>query len=73
MLPDYGKVWYDDNSTANILSLTNLVESTYSYTTHTNMMLFIGLYVFNPTYNTANSNVVTIVEENMVGSTIRQI
>ena len=88
MVPYYGKVWYDDKFIANILSLTNLVHNyivfydSYQYnyfTVHTN----IGsiklrrnkqcLYVFKPTYTTSKSNVVTIVEVNMVGFTIRQI
>ena len=32
-----------------------------------------GLYVFNNTYTTENSNIVTTVEENMVVLTSRQI
>ena len=86
MVPDYVKVWYDDKSIANIFSLTNLVKKyivtydshqDYSFTVHTNrgiifsMIYKQGMYVLNPTYTTANSNVVTTVEENMVEFTSR--
>ena len=88
VVPDYGKFWYEDKSIANIFSLNNLVKKyrvTYdshqdgSFTVHTNIGIiqFIrnkqGLYVFKTTYNTEISNVVTTVEENIVGFTSRQI
>ena len=88
MIPDYGKVWYDDKSIANIFSLTNLVKKyrvSYeshqddAFTVHTNIGIINsrrnkqGLYFFRLTYTTANSNVSTTVEENMVGFTSRQI
>ena len=88
MVPDYCQVWYDNNSIANIFSLTNLVNKyrvTYdshqydAFTVHTNIWIikFIinkqVLYVFNTTHTAANPNVVTTVEENMVGFTSRQI
>ena len=35
MVPDYGKVWYDDNLIANIFSLTNLVKKyRFTYDSH---------------------------------------
>ena len=81
-------MWYEYKSIKNILSLTNLVKKyrvTYdphqddNFTVQTNIGIISfrrnkqGLYVFNPTYITENSNVVTTVEENMVGFTRRQI
>ena len=84
MVPDYGKLCYDDKSVANILSLPNLVNKyrvTYdshqndAFTVHTNRGITKfrrnkqGLYVFNPTYTTEKSNVVTTLEGNMVGFT----
>ena len=88
MFPDYGKVWYDDKSIVNIFSLTNLVNKyivtyeahqDYYFVVHTNIWIIKYrinkkvIYVFKPTYNKANSNVVTTVEENMVEFTSRQI
>ena len=88
MVTDYGKVCYDDNAIENIFSLTNLVNKyrvTYesyqygAFSVHTNIRIIKfrinkqGLYVFNITYTTANSNIDTTVEENMVGFTIRKI
>ena len=82
VVPAYGKVWYDDKAKANILSLSNLVKKYRipydshkddALTVHTNrgMIKFIinkqELYVFKTTYTTENSNVVTTVEENMLG------
>ena len=88
MVPDYGKVWYDNKDMENIFSLTNLVKKeifTYdphqddTSTVHTNIGIIKfrrnkqGLYVFNLTYTTANLNVVNTVEDNMMGLTRRQI
>ena len=88
VVPDYDKVWYDDKAIANILSLTNLVKKyrvTYeshqddAFTVHTNRGIIQfrrnkqGLYAFKTTYTTENFNAVITLEENMVGSTIRQI
>ena len=67
VVPDYGKLCYDDKSVANILSLPNLVNKyrvTYdshqddAFNVHTNRGITKfrrnkqGLYVFNPTYTT---------------------
>ena len=41
MVPDYGKVWYDDKDIVNISSLTNFSINTESHMTHTNMMVLI--------------------------------
>ena len=86
MVLDYDKMWYDDKSIENIFSLTNLVKKyrvTYDsqqdddFTVHTNIGIikFIinkkALYVFNPTYTTANSNVFTTLGKTMVGFTRR--
>ena len=88
MVPDYGKLWYDDKAIANISALTNLVMKyrvTYEshqyndFDVHTNIGIIKfmrnkqGLYVFNYTYNISNSNVVTTVEENIARFNIRQI
>ena len=88
MVTDYRKLWYDDKAIANIFSLNNLVNKyrvtydshqDYSLTVHADIVIIKfrinkqGLYVFKPTYTTANSNVVTKVEKNMVGFTSRQI
>ena len=77
MVPKYGKVWYDDKSIANIFSLTNLVkkyivtydshqDDAFSVCTNRGIIKFSinkqGIYVLNPTYITANYNVVTTVE-----------
>ena len=84
MVPDYGKVWYDDKYIVNIFSLTNFFNKyrvTYdshqdgALTVHKNRAIIKfrrnkqGLYVFNLTYTTENSNVITTAEENMVGFT----
>ena len=81
-------MWYDDKATANISSLNNLVKKYivtydlyqyYDFTVHTNIGIIKfrrnkqGLYVFNTPYNTANSNVFTTAEENMVEFISRQI
>ena len=81
MVPEYGKVWYDDKSKADILSLTNLVKKyrftyeshqDYTFTAHTNRGIINsrtnkqGKCFFNPTYTTENYNVVTTAEENML-------
>ena len=88
ILPDCGKVWYNDKSIANIFSLTNLVKKYrvtydshqyYAFTIHTNRGIIKFkrnkqvIYGFNPTYTTSNSNVVTTVEENMVRFTTIKI
>ena len=88
MVPDYGKLWYDDKAIANISALTNLVMKyrvTYEshqyndFDVHTNIGIIKfmrnkqGLYVFNYTYNISNSNVVTTAKESMVGFKSRQI
>ena len=88
VVPYYGKVWYDDNGIANIFSLTNFFNKfrvaydshqDYAFNVHTNRgrIKFIinkqGIYVYNPTYITEKSNVVTTVEENMVVFTSIQI
>ena len=72
-------MWYDDKDIANILSLTNLVKNyrvvydsnqDYAFTVDTNKgMINIrrnkqGLYLFNTTYTTANSNVITAIYGN---------
>ena len=77
ILPDYGKMWYDDKAVANIFSLTNLVnkyrvayeshqEDAFSVRTNKGIIKFSrnkqGLYVFKPIYTTENSNVVTTVK-----------
>ena len=77
MVPDYGKLWYDDKSIANIFSITIFFKKyifTYesyqddTFTVHNNrgiVKLRInkqGLYVFKSTYTTENSNLVTAVE-----------
>ena len=82
MVSDYGKLWYEDKDIANIFSLTNLVNKyrvTYDshqdddFTVHASRGISKfrrnkqGIYVFNPTYTTENSNVVTAVEANVVG------
>ena len=87
IVPDYVKVRYEDRDIANIFSLTNLVKKkgvTYeshqydAFSIHTNRGIIKlsrnkqGLYVFNPTYTTANS-IFTTVEENMARFTSRQI
>ena len=41
MVPDYGKLWYDDKAVANIFSLTNFSINTDLPMTHTNMMLLL--------------------------------
>ena len=88
MIPEYGKMWYNDKAIKNILSLSNFVYKyrfTYdmhkddAVTVHINIGIIKlrvnkqGLYVINTTYTTANSNVITAVEENMVGLTSIQI
>ena len=88
MVPDYGKVFYYDNSIANILSIANLVNKyRFAYDSHqddyfpvhSNVCIIKlrrnkqGMYVFKSTYNTENSNFITTVEENMVVFTSRQI
>ena len=88
MVTNYGKVCYGDKSIDNIFLLTKLVKKyRVAYDSHQDYALTIntnrgiikfrrnkqGLYVFNTTYTTEKSNVVTIVEENMVGFTSRQI
>ena len=87
MVPDYGKVWYDDKSIANMFSLVSLVYR-YSviydlhkdddFNVHTNRGIIKfkinkqSLFVFNLTYHTANSNTVTTVKVNLVVFTSRQ-
>ena len=88
MVPYYVTVWYDDKSIENIFSLTNLVKKNRviydsrqhdDLNAHTNRGIVKfrinkqGLYVFNTPYNTANSNVFTTAEENMVEFISRQI
>ena len=88
MVTNYGKVCYGDKSIDNIFLLTNLVNKyRVAYDSHQDYALTIntnrgiikfrrnkqGLYVFNTTYTTEKSNVVTTVEENMVRFTSRQI
>ena len=88
MVPDDGKVFYYDNSIANILSIANLVNKyRFAYDSHQNDDFPVhsnvciiklrrnkqGMYVFKSTYNTENSNFITTVEENMVVFTSRQI
>ena len=78
MAPDYVKVRCDDNSMDSIFSHINSVNKYRviydshqygAFTVYTNRGIVKsrrnnqGLYVFNPTYTTANSNAVTIVEE----------
>ena len=84
MVPKYGKVWYDDKSIENILSLTNLVkkyrvtydsqgDNNFNVNTNRGIIKFIrnkrGLYVLNTTYTTETYNVFTTVKENTVGFT----
>ena len=86
MILDYGKVWYDDKAIANIFSFTNFINKYRviydshkddAFVVHTNRGIIKsrrkkqGIYVFNYTYTTANSNVFTTVEEIMVGFTSR--
>ena len=88
MVPEYGKVWYDDKSISNIFSFANLVNKfrvNYdsnlddTFTVHTNIGIMKlrrneqGFYVFKPTYITTISDFVTTVEDNMVVLKIRQI
>ena len=88
MVPDYGKLWYDNRAIANIFSLAKLVNKyrvaydlhkDNGFTVHTNRGIIKfkrkkeGLYVFNTPYTTEIFNVVTTVEENMVGFTSIQI
>ena len=88
ILPYYGKERYYYKAIANILSFTNLLNKYrvvydshqyYLFDFHTNIWIIKlrrnkqGLYVFKPTYSTANSNVVTTVKENIVVVTSRQI
>ena len=88
MDPDYGKVWYCDKEIANIFLLTNLVKKygvnynsyqDHYFSVHNNggFIKFRrkkkDIYVFNPTYSIAKYNVVTTVEENMVGLPSRKI
>ena len=88
MVPDYGRVWCDDNSIANIFYLANL-DKIYRFNcdSHKNDAFAVqtnrgiinfrsnkqGTYVFNPTYTTANSKIFTTVEYNMVGFKSRKI
>ena len=88
MVPDYGKLWYDNKAISNIFLRTNFVNKyrvtynshqDYACAVHTNIWIIKfrgnkqGIYVFNPTYTTSNSNAVTTVEENMVGFKSRKI
>ena len=88
MVPDYGKLWYDDNTIDNIFALINLFKKyivpydSYQYddfVVHTNIGIIKfrrnkqGQYAFKPAYTTENFNVFTRVEENMFGFTSRQI
>ena len=69
MIQDYGKVRYDDNAIAHVLSLTNLVRKyIVTYDSHQDDAFYDrtnkgiikfrrnkqGIYVFNTTYNTEN-------------------
>ena len=77
MLLEYGRVWYNDKTIANILSLTKLVKKyrvTYdshqydAFDVHTNRGIIHsrrnkqGIYVFENTYTTANYYIVTTVK-----------
>ena len=77
LVPYYVKVWYSDEAIENILSLTNLVKKyrvTYDshqdddFNVQTNIRIINfkrdkqGIYIFNPTYTTINSNTVITVE-----------
>ena len=77
IVPDYGKLWYDDKSIVNILSLTIFFNKyRVAYESHKYCALNVcinrgiikfrinkqGLYVFNTTYTRVNSNVITTVE-----------
>ena len=70
MVPDYGKVWYDDKAIANIFALTNLVKNyRVTYNSHQDDGFTIhnkrgitkfrrnkqGLCVLNPKYSTKTS------------------
>ena len=88
MVPEYDKLWDDDKAIENIFSVTNFVNK-YRFTDdwhqdddfniHTNIEIIKlrrnkqGLYVFKHTYTIKKCNVFTIMEENMVGLTIRKI
>ena len=86
MVPEYGKLWYDEKSIANIFSHISFVKKyRFSYDSHQDQSFTVNndkgiikfskkkqrLYVFNTTYATSKSNVVTTVEENMVEFTSR--
>ena len=88
MVPDYGKLWYDDNTIDNIFALINLFKKYRvpydsdqydDFVIHTNIGIIKfrrnkqGQYAFKPAYTTENFNVFTRVEENMFGFTSRQI
>ena len=81
-------MWYCDNYIENIFSLASFFNKyRVAYDSHKDDDLAVhtnigvikfrrnkqGLYVFNNTYTTENSNIVTTVEENMVVLTSRQI
>ena len=88
IVPEYGKVWYDNNSIENILSPTNLVkkyrvaydshkDSAFTVNTNIGIIKFSrnkkGKYVCKTTCTTENYNIITTVEGNMVGFTSRKI